>query len=374
MAGGGGQQGGQEGSMGIIWVVAAVFVILGLLWFYLKAYIIFYFLKIKLLEIGAVSLFTHGLDDVYTAMIGVNPASASLGEVLEAGQAVGQYIRIPCAFILVVCALAVYIFNVTRSLKQTYSMHSLAKLEKLNWPQISPVIDLDLVKVNINKGPWAMAMTPMQFCKKYNLLEEFRRQNYEGMARKDMNKIEVNLKRGQANKIFIMQLGSLWAGTSRLPPYAKALFAVFAARHNGDSKMAFQILQQLAVSCMASKMNFSGVDALCKKHESSAAIQKITQSHAYVLTVMASMLVAARDDGVQASADFLWLKPVDRKLWYMLNTVGRQTPFVEVGGCFAHWVAEKEMGRKLIVPMIEEATNALELALKDVIYRPGDEE
>jgi intracellular multiplication protein IcmP len=97
------------------------------------------------------------------------------------------------------------------------------------------------------------------------------------------------------------------------------------------------------------------------------------QSHAYVLTVMAAMLVGARDDGVQSSADFLWLKPVDRKLWYMLNTVGRQTPFAEVAGVYAHWLAEKEAGKRMLVPMVEEATKALEIALKEVVYRRDEE-
>ena len=54
--------------------------------------------------------------------------------------------------------------------------------------------------------------------------------------------------------------------------------------------------------------------------------------------------------------------------------MGRQTPFVEVAGIFAHWVAEKEAGRKLIVPMVEEATNALEIALKEVVYNPDEED
>ena len=103
-------------------------------------------------------------------------------------------------------------------------------------------------------------------------------------------------------------------------------------------------------------------------------VQKVIQSHAYVLTTMASMLEAAREDGVQASADFLWLKPLDRRMWYMLNTVGRQTPFAEVAGPFSHWTAEKEMGRKLLVPMVEEATNALDIALKEIIYRPDEKE
>jgi intracellular multiplication protein IcmP len=217
-----------------------------------------------------------------------------------------------------------------------------------------------------------MALTPMLFCKKYKLLDEVRPARREGMSRKEWDKIEVVLKRGEANKIFAMQLGPLWAGTDKLPAYARALFAVFAARINSDSKAAAELLAQLSASSLSGTLNYKGVDALLKKHENTKLVQKIIQSHAYASTVMASMLQGARDDGVQASADFLWLKPRDRRLWYTLNTVGRQTPFIEIAGIFAHWIAEKEAGRKLLVPMIEEATNAVVLALKDVIYQPDE--
>ena len=77
---------------------------------------------------------------------------------------------------------------------------------------------------------------------------------------------------------------------------------------------------------------------------------------------------------MQSSADFLWLKPVDRRLWYTLNSVGRQTPFAEVAGIFAHWIAEKEAGRKLLVPMVDEATKALEIVLTEVVYRRDETE
>ena len=100
--------------------------------------------------------------------------------------------------------------------------------------------------------------------------------------------------------------------------------------------------------------------------------KKVVEGNAYVLTVMASMIMAARADGVQASADFLWLKPLDRRLWYVLNSMGRQTPYTEAAGVYAHWLAEKEAGRKLIIPMIEMATNALEIALKELIYHPDE--
>lgn len=291
--------------------------------------------------------------------------------MLMIGSAVGNWLRIPFAIILGLLAILIYFGSTARVYKSQYNMKDLAKLEKVNWPQISPVVGLDLIKADIDKGPWAMAMTPMQFCKRNHLLDEVRSQR-ETINLKDREKIEVVLRRGDANRLFALQLGPAWTGTKNLPPYIRALFAVFAARINADTKPAMELLAKLSASS-TSNLDISGTDALLKKHENTKAVQKIVQSHAYILTVMASMLAGARDDGVQASADFLWLKPLDRRLWYTLNTVGRQTPFVEVAGVYAHWLAEKECGRRLMVPVIDEATKALEVALKEILYRRDEE-
>lgn len=363
----------QDNSMGILWIIAGLFVGLGAIWLTFKQQLISIYFKIKLAEISFISLFTHNLDDVRTTINTGDLLKFSFHDVMAIGQAVGDYLRIPFVILIFCLAVLVYVGNSTRVYKRIYSMRDMVELEKVNWPQIVPVAGLDLVKTDIDKGPWAMAMTPIQFCKRYNLLEEHKPQMQEGMTRKEWNRVEVTLKRGLANKIFLLQLGPLWQGTNRLPPHVKALFAVFAARYNSDTKAAQDLLRQIAASS-ATKLDFTGVDELCKKHEGSKGIQKVINSHAYVLTVMASMLEAAREDGVQASADFLWLKPVDRRLWYMLNTVGRQTPFTEVAGPFAHWLAEKEIGRRLLVPMVEEATNAMEIALKEIIYHPDEKE
>ena len=72
------------------------------------------------------------------------------------------------------------------------------------------------------------------------------------------------------------------------------------------------------------------------------------------------------------SSEFLWLKTVDRRLWYMLNCIGRQTPYAEVGGPFAHWRAEQAMGRRSLVPMIDEAIRALEIAIKEIKLSPKE--
>jgi len=374
MAGGRQQPGGQsDESSTLVWLVGAFMAGGAVLWVAFKKQIIGFYFKIKLAEIAFLSLFTSRLDDVHAVILNSDFSKLTLKDVVNVGSAVGDYLRFP--FVLIVLALAFVIFfsSTARSFKHIYSMRDLINLEKGNWPQITPVANLDLIKTDIDKGPWAMALTPMQFCKRYGLLEEHKRAPKEGMTHKEWNKIEVTLRRGQANKLFVVQLGPMWPGTDKLPPHIKALFAAFAARLNGDAKSSADLFAHISTSS-AIKLDFSGADEVMKKYENTKLVQKIVNSHAYLLTVMAEMLEGARSDGVQATADFLWLKPIDRRLWYMLNTVGRQTPFVEVAGPYAHWIAEREIGKKLIVPVVEEATNALEIALKEMIYRPDEKE
>lgn len=372
----GAPQGGNQSdnSAGIIWGVAACFAFILGIWYAFGAQMGALYLHLKLFELDILRWFDSSYFDNTRSTIQSALASKrklSFGELVAMGNSVGEWLRYPFVVLMVILAFVVYFGNSVRVYKRIYNMKEFANLEKANWPQITPVTGLNLLKVDIDTGPWAMAMTPIQFCKRHRLLEEVRPLRREGMNRRDWDKIEVVLKKGEATKVFALQLGPVWPGTKRLPPHVKALFAVFAARLNADSAEAARLLAQFSASSTG-KMNFSGVDALLAKHENTKLVQKIVASHAYVTTVMASMLVGAREDGVQASADFLWLKPLDRRLWYTLNTVGRQTPFPEVAGIFAHWVAEKQAGQKLLVPIVEEATKALEIALKEVIYRPDE--
>src|SRR5262249_46139657 len=158
------------------------------------------------------------------------------------------------------------------------------------------------------------------------------------------------------------QLGSLWQGVDALPPHTKALYAAFSARIEHDTDACLAYLAKLARSAAKGTMDYSDTEEYLKKYKSKAA-DLCQGKHAYVLTVMAGMLMLARADGVLASANFLWIKPVDRRLWYTLNCVGRQVSVPEVAGVFAHYFAERELGRALTVPMVEEATNALEKSI-----------
>lgn len=362
-----------DNSTAILWGTAALFAVLGGIWVLFKNYISAFYLHVKLYEIDFLSLFSEQhfapLRASIISTLSGGYSNVTFSELIQLGSQVGDVLRYPLVILLLALGVLVYFGNTTRVFRHTYNMKNLAKLEKNNWPQIAPVVGLDLLKTNVDVGPWAMAMSPMQFAKRYRLIDEIRPERREGMSRKDWDKVDIVLKRGEANKVFALQLGPVWKGVDKLPPYTKALFAAFAARINADSKSAQNLFAQLSASA-TTKLNTQGVDELLKKYINTAQVKQIIETHAYVYTVMASMLETAREDGVQASADFLWLKPVERKLWYTLNTVGRQTPFAEVAGIFAHWVAEKEAGLKLLVPVVDEASKALDIALKEVIYRP----
>ena len=235
---------------------------------------------------------------------------------------------------------------------------SLKKQESENWPQINPVLSLDLVKEDIEKGPWAMAKLPINFCKENGLVN---------IKEKEGKKI-WSLSRGPTQRIFVLQLGQLWKGPQALPIYMKALMVVFIARALKERDVANQLLTQIAVSATSGKLDFTGVEDLMKKYQDSKVLKWLEQRHAYVYTLMASLLEIARADGVLATAEFLWLKPLDRRLWYVLNSVGRQTSVIEAAGPFAHWLAEKKLKRALKTPMLKEALNALEVSIDDTLY------
>lgn len=367
-----------DDSFAILWIIVILFVVFGCVWYMARAEIVSFIFKLRLLEINLISLFSSGLAET-KALIENTPPSIykqiSLNTLGDISVTVGSYLSYPIAVILGSLGVIIYFNHATLQYRKTYSMQNLVMDEVKDWPQIAPVSKLDLTSQHIEKGAWSMGLTPMQFAKKYRLLIEERAVGSTNAAIFDVStKITVTVSRGEAYQMFALQLGPYWRGADKIPIYAQALFSVFAARCAGDRAGATKLLEQIAISTASGKLDFSGVKELYTKHKDNKLVLKATSRHAFMLTAMATMLVLARQDGVLPSADFLWLKPVDRRMWFMLNSVGRKTPFAEVGGPFAHWIVENQYGSPIKVPMIEEAINALESAIKDIVYISDEKE
>ena len=374
-----GQGNGGDNSLDLLWVMVLIVVIIGATWYFGKDYITAFVLTIRYYEILLIKWLAEFYGDIakflgfsqpdfavineWLAFIDDRPASVAFQTLKDVSTFVGIYFRYPVLIILSGLGVLIYFTHVTLKFKHIFNMNRMRSIALQVWPFFAPTTKKNLVKADLEKGPWAMATTPMDFCKKHNLIEiEIK----DGVH-------TVKLLKGPAHRMFALQLGPIWQGTERLPIHLRALFAIFAARGNRDSDSASKLLEQIAVSSGGQQLNFAGVDALLNKYENSKLVQLVLSRHGYVSTVMASMLELARTDGVLATSEFLWLKPYDRRMWYILNSIGRRTAAAEAAGPFSHWLAENRFARSLKVPMVDEAVKAMEIALAEILYEPEED-
>jgi intracellular multiplication protein IcmP len=363
------QQPPADNHMGPMWLALGVFVVAIIVWLVFKKQLVSGFFYIKYAELSFVGLFTHKVDPLKQWISHANPKTVTFQQLLAVASRVGFYLKIPVAIVMLILGYVLFNRGVSGRFKTMYTMKTLLKHEIKNWPQSRAVMNVQVDKQDIDEGPWALAMTPMFFAKKHKLLKIQQKALGEGVLRKH-SALTATLIKAKANQLFVKQLGPLWAGPDHLPMHIKALYAVFIARINGDTDAPGKLVLQIAASAEGGKLDFSGVKALLNKHKQAKIIQQICDQHAYTLTVLASLLDSARLTGVLPCSDFLWLKPIDRRLWFMLNGVGRQTPTTEVAGAVAHWKLELALSRPFRTPMIDGATKALELAIQEQVYVP----
>lgn len=290
-------------------------------------------------------------------MRNVNPSKVGWSKFAAINAEMGDWTRYPVLVVFLVLAASSYLRGASQ-FRHSYSMKTLRVVGQEVWPQITPIISLDLVKENIDKGPWAMAKLPLHFCREHDLL------SVKSVAGK---KVWV-LKQKPTFRLFALQIGPLWKGIDLLPIHIKALSLIFLARATGHRPVANAVLSQIAASAGSGKLDFTGVSEKLAEYKNHKIVKWLEKRHAFTMTLMASMLEISRSDGVLATAEFLWLKPVDRRLWFTLNSVGRRTAVVEVAGIFAHWKAEKKVGRGLKTPMIKAAVDALDESLQTILF------
>jgi intracellular multiplication protein IcmP len=385
-------QGAQQNSQGIeiVYYLGALFVILGAAWYKFHVEIVAGILQfqsyqayVMLFPLGlmseiAVDILPAAQAAYFTAMTSqlagvintvqtINYADIGFTELMDIVSQVGIYFAAFTAPIWIAISVYVQTTGVISSFDEKYTMESFRRKEVVNWPAVSTIIGTKLLKTPIDDGDFAMSPQPMEFAKRHNLLD------ITTVAGKPV----ATVNRSRAHQFMVTQMGPQWHGNlANFPPYIIALFAIFAAKANHDTKGAAALMRQIAESSYACNkgLNFSGSYQLLSKHIKSMKIARAVGSHAFLLPAMASMLEAARDDGVLATAEFLWLKIIDRRMWYMLNCVGRQVAFTDVAAPFGHWKVEKRLRRPLKTPMIEEAITALEIGVAEIIYKPDKEQ
>lgn len=338
--------GGDPNSGGEGFVFFGVLLIGFMLWMAYHTRIATLVLGIRGLEAWVISLFTFQLEEVRAWMKYVRRDTVTAGQLLDVSAQVGSYIR--WVTVPVLLGLGVWLFrrSPTERFRTTYTDKTLPRAVGHLYPWMLISLKNDFSKMDPDKGPWAFSLTERQFARKHKLRDE-----------------RGEIDRDRAAAVFVKQIGSLWLGYDALKPHAKALFALFVTRINKDFAAGDKLLLQLATSAAQDKMDYTGVDELARKYIDTKPVKKLIAQHAYERTLLMSLLDRAR--GGETGKDllppnwFLWLKGVDRALWYALADVGRKTPHVECAGVFCHWQTEKARKAKLEIPWVRNAVTGL---------------
>lgn len=359
--GSGGYADGQE--MNIIYIAAAVIAVLLILGFVFYAQIVQAVFCIKFHELKFVGFFLHSNDIEGVINWGnrIPYSQVKVDDLMALMTVVGDYLKYPLTLIGAVMGIGLMIKHPNKGYNTIESMETLRTKMTPVFPAITVVQDQNLESQPVDSGPWMMALTPIEFAKKYKLLYR----DPAGVVKVD----EIRAKAAIAST-----LGPLWLGVKKLPPHQKAIFAVLCAYVAYERKTADKMLEQMAVSATfnhakSGKINYAGIDDLLNRFGNIPQVKQVLTQHAYVYTVFTQLLVLARKTGIVANSLYLWLKPIDRSLWYVLNNVGRKAVFAEVASVHGHWLAERQLGYPLKTPMIDSVIAALNEAVAARIIR-----
>lgn len=93
------------------------------------------------------------------------------------------------------------------------------------------------------------------------------------------------------------------------------------------------------------------------------ALKEVFTRHAYRSTVVMGLMVASWRYGVLASAEMLWVKTVDRELWYLISQCGRKSCLMGALSPWSHFLGEVSANCRLIVPQMAPALRSLDLTM-----------
>ena len=242
----------------------------------------------------------------------------------------------------------------SRKFRRKFSMASLAALIKKAFPSVCTP-HRETVLQHPEKS-FSQSLTPIEFLKINQLIEN-----------NEFNQFKLY-------RLLKQQLGSKWSKDQGISPDIYGLFAAFIAFIANQRDLGNRILvclnkQYNRLSFITRHFNTRKLEHLIDESISKCIehpiVKRSIHQHYYTSTLLAELLYQARLGGIISTATFLWLKAVDRTLWYGLNNVGRQTYFAEGVAISVHWQFEHAMSQKSVHPNFSQIIAAFKTEYQD---------
>lgn len=151
----------------------------------------------------------------------------------------------------------------------------------------------------------------------------------------------------------------------RFSPQGKVIYALLCAHAFGgrDGKTDYRkAAEQLNRSCSGQKdgvPNLTVAQWLYDKYRQHEMAAKLFTVHHWEYSFLFALFFKAKLTGKATHTDFIWLKPLDRILFYALNTVGRSTPPVEAAAVFSQFDYEIKVAKANRLPLVQRADGTL---------------
>lgn len=275
------------------------------------------------------------------------------------------------AFTILLLALSFWaLFKGPRSnYRQKLDLNVLIKRQSKNFPAIAPFVNFSPTN-QPPRPPGAPVPAELPLFAEALSPEEW-------IAYYDIPVPNGKVDQDAASRAFAKQLGAPWRGTMHMAPYRQVLLAAFCLKSIRKRADADEMLGRLSGSWSFERgMRIDGAllrqaRKVLRDRDISGKILSKCNQHAYENTVLLRALATAREEGgVLAPAQFLWLRGLDRLLWYPLNNLGRQSYHMEAVGAICHYKAEKTAQRPIPRPKMEDAVKSISEYIASSASRP----
>ena len=269
-------------------------------------------------------------------------------------QEVTSYFKWP--FIAMFAAIGGYVMFLSprNKFRTRHNLESFIKVQVKMWPVISPIVNFNPIKSSAripgnpvpDKLPlFAEALSPEEW-----------------IAWHRINVTNNIPDREATRRAMLQQLGPRWNGIASQPIYIQALFAAYSLKGVQKREDSDELLGRISL-CWSANSGLSvppkltsEIKGILNNSEIGGQGTEIASKYAYRTTAILSVLQWARSrGGVLAPAQFLWLRGVDRTLWYALNNLGRRSFHAEGAAAMAHFMAEQNAQKPLPIPRIDTA-------------------
>ena len=336
-------------------------------------------------QIQVFTLFFDEAQTAWTRIAEADPASLSWETMQKVLHYTGSWIRWPFALLLVLFGVAATFMGRVGGLVRRFNMESLLRNNAESFPCLRPVVGRGkylLSPESYDSGPWKIARTPAQFALENELLLDAQGKPFtpEQALKNGLPSTELSawgnarLDEKKALAVLTEQLGKSFEGYEGFSPCRRALAVAFLAYANGDKKGCVSMLDMVSSSYNEIDGNAdcpvltdTAFEKRLKKawarHKDVLSEKNMASHAAYELPWFMALLYRARQKGVLAGSQFLWLRPMDRPLWYTLNQCGGRAAWAEGFAAWAHYTAEEQEGKALTEPHVAPAVASLKEAL-----------